>query len=251
MTAMTATIIKAGNPATKASGLYSLDLRDIAGQAEAMLAAARIESARIIEEAGRETQRQRVAALESARREGHAEGVAAGREEGHSQALREAREQFKKEQGSLRTTLARLLQSVSARRDRMHAEARQDVIVLAIAVARRICGRLIAEPAAASAAATAACDEALTLLGAATNGIIRVHPEEAAAMRRLAEDVSVAIEAASNLSIVEDASVSRGGVVLESGNSRIDATVSERLDRIADELVSGWRDRLKELSLES
>ena len=95
-----------------------------------------------------------------------------------------------------------------------------------------------------------AAREALDLVREPTNVVLRVHPDDSAAVGLLAEGVTGAAASARHLRIVEDAAIDRGGAVVETEDSRIDATISSRIERIADELVTDWRRRQKELSIE-
>jgi flagellar assembly protein FliH len=243
---MSGTVIKAGDARALTRGLYSLDLRDIAGKAEAMLSTARSEAARLVEEARRQALAEREGIRQSAQRKGYAEGGAAGR----AAALEEARKRFAEEQTALTVALGDLLGAFGARREELYLAARRDVVVLAMAIAQRIVSRLAGMADAAPEMAAEACRQALELVGEATEAVIRVHPDDRRALEQIAEGLSRAVQSSRHLRLVEDPSVGRGGVVVETADCAVDAQAASRVDRIADELVTDWRQRMKALAIE-
>ncbi len=247
---MSGMIIKAGEARVLSRGLRSLDLRDIARQAESMLDRARAEAATIRETARREAEAERELIRQTAHRRGHEEGLAQGREAGKAEALAEARQQFAEQQAALAAELRAILAGFGEQRERMYIAARRDVIVLAIAVARRLAGRLASWEAAANAAAAQACREALDLIGSATEATIRVHPADWQTVSMLARELGEQMRIAGAVRVVEDESVGRGGVVIGTADCVVDGRAAARVERIADELVSDWRDRAAVLGLE-
>ncbi len=248
---MSRVIIKAGDVGRVTRSLASLDLRDIAGQAEAMLAAARVEAERIIDDARCQADAGRVAVRQAAHDEGLAEGLAEGRAAGHEAALTEAREQFAADQSALQSALSKLLADLGERREQLYASARRDVVVLAIVIASRIVRRFASLEAVAPEAATEAGEEALGLLQATSDVVVRTHPDDAAAIERLAGQLAEQTRESRHVRIVEDESVGRGGVHVAAADTAIDATIGTRIERIADELVTDWRDRAEALGIQS
>lgn len=247
---MSRVILKAGDVGRVTRSLRSLDLRDIGGQADAMLAAARVEAERIVREARGQAEAGRAAVRQAAHDEGRAEGRAEGRSAGYEAALAEAREQFATEQSALQSALSKLLSDLGERREQLYASARRDVVVLAIVIASRIVRRFASSETLAPEAATEACEEALGLLQAASEVVVRTHPDDAASIERLSEQIAEQARASRHVRIVEDETVGRGGVHVAASDTAIDATIGSRIERIADELVSDWRSRVKALGME-
>ncbi|MFH1419586.1 MAG: F0F1 ATP synthase subunit delta [Planctomycetota bacterium] len=247
---MSSAVIKAGDAKLLSRGMYSLDLRDISRQADEMLASARAQAQELLEQARTQTEVERQAVRRQARKEGFEEGVAEGRRAGHAEALSQAREQFAADQASLINTMASFVDEFGVRREQLYLAARRDVVVLAIVIARRIVERLPEIEGAAADSAAAACEAALEMVRGATEVVVRAHPDEWAAVENLTSDLQRKMKASGHFQIVEDASVGRGGVVVESADSTVDASVSSRVERIADELVQQWRRRLRELAIE-
>lgn len=246
---MSRTIIKAGDVGHASRGMLGLDLRDIATQAESIVGAARAEADRILADARRQAEILCEKAAHEARAAGHAQGLEEGRREGEQTALLAATARLEKEQEALVSALAHLLSEFRDRREALLLAARRDVVVLAVAIARRFVERLAALDDVAPEIASQACGEALELIAESSQVLIRVHPQDAAAVRDLAAPIAESLQSGRHLRLVEDASVGRGGVVLETPDSQIDGTLTGRIDRIADELVTGWRDRLNEWSV--
>lgn len=248
---MSRVVIKPGNDRILSRGASGLDLRDIAVKADAALAAAQQEAARIIAEA----RTQATIIQEKARQEGFAsgkaEGISKGTEEGRTAATNETRTRLRNDQGQLLAALASALQSFSTQREQFLSAARRDVVALAIAISQRIAHRLVQIDEAAMEMASEACAEALHTISESTEVVIKVHPSDAAAISELTVELADSIKAARGVQLSADESVGRGGVVVTTSDCRIDATVAGRIDRIADELLAGWRKRLEGWSTQS
>ncbi len=242
-------VIKADNFQLPSRGLYSLDLRDIARKAEGILEAARVEAARLVEDSRTEASRQVSIALEEAKARGHAEGLAQGRDAGRIDALNEARAKFAEDHGALATALTTLLADVESSRQRLYLEARRDVIVLATVIASRFLSSMTADESCATEMATSACAEALEAISAAADVVIRTNPEDVVAMERLCNEFAATVQNNRHIRITQDATVNRGGVVVETADSQIDASVEERIRRITDELAGAWKERAARLSM--
>lgn len=243
-------VIKAHDQMRLSSGLHSLDLRDIAKQAESFLASARAEAERIVQEARAQAEVERQSIHQVATRKGYDQGLVKGAEAGREKALAEAKASFSEDQDLLVSTLSKLIGDFDERRERLYAAARLDVVVLAIAIASRLSEKFSLMEDIAPDAAVQACREALVLLRDATEVVIRVHPEDSAALGHLADQLASAMKTSRHFRIVEDHDIDRGGVKVEASDSSVDATITARIERIADELVTDWRKRMKDLSIE-
>jgi flagellar assembly protein FliH len=259
---MGSVVIKAGNVTPLAQGMYRLDLRDVASRIDEMVALARAESEEIVRAARERTAAEHAAALAAAQRrgydEGYATGQAAGQAQGLETALTEARAALATQQAKLTQALSTALGEINARRESLYLDARRDVIVLAMAIASRVLGSLAIDADAAPAMAIQAAAEAIELVSGATRVQVRMHPEDAAALGILAggdagADSSLASVkqalTAGHVTLVEDAAIERGGVVVSTDDSEVDATVAGRIERIANELIRSWKQRAERLAL--
>lgn len=248
-------VIKAGETDAIPQGGLRLELRDVSQKVEKTLHDARREAEVILQSARNKAHAERTMLNDKARREGHDAGIALGRKQGYEQALAEAREKFTADQGKLAAALTNMAAEFTRRREEFYVAAKQDAVLLGIEIARRLVGRIseIGDP---GEGAQEAARAALELVGKATEVVILVNPDDRAALARLVDATAVgapALDAALNgtrhIQLVEDASIECGGVVVRTADCEMDATVGGRLDRIADELMTQWRQRRSELGM--
>ena len=93
--------------------------------------------------------------------------------------------------------------------------------------------------------AAEACAEALQSIAESTEVSVRLHPADAAAVSELTAELANMIKSARGVHLSADESVGRGGVIVSTSDCVVDATVSGRIERIADELLAGWRKRVE------
>ncbi len=247
---MSSVIIKNGHALRPSGGPCALDLRDIARQAELMLAAAHSQAEKFVSDTRARATKQAEAIRQAAYNTGRAEGLAEGRTVGRRTALAEARREFAESQVSLVSTLTKLLAEFNERREHLYAAARRDVVLLAVTIAGRITEKLSCMADVAPDAAAQACEEALSMLCEATEVVIHTHPDDAAAIEDLEQQLARTMNSSPHMRIVEDVEVGRGGVKVQTADATIDATISTRIERVADELMNDWRRRLKELPIQ-
>ncbi len=151
--------------------------------------------------------------LSAAYQKGFEEGRAAGR-----QSLAADVEEMQKK-------LARSIEELSGLRPRYRREAEQDVVALALAVARRILHReLTVAPEALLGLVKAALDK----LEAREVHQARVSRADAAMVRKFFEQMG----APQRVEIIPDASLPPGSLLLESGRGTLDASVDSQLAEI-------------------
>ena len=101
------------------------------------------------------------------------------------------------------------------------------MVDLAFAIARRVLRREISvDPWAAQAIASACLREA----GGAAVQRIRVHPDDVAAVR---EGIGQGQPGGEAIEVLGDASIARGGAVLETERGRLDGRIETQLEEIA------------------
>lgn len=242
-------LIKAGSDGHAARGLMGLNLRDVKRDADEVSSRARAEATQIIADSRAAAEREREAIFDAARAEGYQAGLDAGRKEGREAGLAESRAAFEKNQGQLTATLKQLVDEFGDQRDSLYAQSRRDVVLLALVVASRFVKQLTNDEAATGEIAVQATEEALELLRGATDVRIRVHPADAAALELFVENVGERVSSSRHLQMIEDETVGRGGVLIESAQTTIDGTIDARIEKITSELIEHWRERLAELNL--
>lgn len=206
---------------------------DIRKRCDDSIEAAERKAAEILENASREA--------EAIRSKAHASGLAAGRESGirdiETEVQRRAiqiAEQISADK--LRSTLPAMIEAVSAldrERDRWLAEWEAFGIRLSVAVAEKIVRRqLDLQP---ETAATMFA-ETLRLAAGSTSISLRLNPNDVALLGDHPAELARSMSSCADAAIVPDATVSRGGCVVESQHGVIDARIETQLQRIVDEL---------------
>lgn len=160
-------------------------------------------------------QQARLAALErDAFTKGYAQGERAGLEAGAKRA-----------EAMLRR-VAHTLEELSTLRDAMVRQSEQELVQLAVAIARRILRREVAvDPQLIGALAHVALER----VGSAIPAVIRLHPEDYA----IVSAQQSADWAGRQVQVLPDPSVSRGGCLVESEFGYIDASVDAQVGEIA------------------
>lgn len=167
--------------------------------------------------------------LEEIQLQARSEGFEQGRHEG----LQAARSEVD-------STLHRMEQIIQALAEPLQAVEEQvegELLQLAIAIARQIIRReLQLDP----EEVVGVVREALSALPSSAREVrIQLHPEDAELVR---EKLLPSDEAAERpWKISDNLSLSRGGCIVESENSRIDASVEKRLNSVIAELMGGTR----------
>jgi len=157
-----------------------------------------------------------------ARQEGFREGEAAGR----SRAAAEAQPALEK--------LARSIEEVARLRPRLLRESEAELVELAMGIARRILRRELSVDA---EALQGLVKGALEKLSAREICRIRAHPELEPGIRRCLER-----ESQSGIQVIGDATLERGGILVETSRGKLDASLETQLAEIG----RGLADRLPE-----
>jgi len=209
-------------------------LKDIEAQAQAILLRAQQQAEQLLAQAQEEAARLKAEAQAQGLREGHEQGLARGRQEG----LKAGRDQALADHAAALTSAIAALDSAAGAIERARLELQTDaveqVLKLAIAIARRATkrlGRLDHTVAAANVA------EALKFAVHAADVRVAIHPADKAALEAALPELRLKLPQLEHISIVEDASVEPGGCRLFTGSGSIDATLDTQLDRIVADLV--------------
>ena len=166
------------------------------------------------------------ARLETSRRQGRAEGEAA--------AAQLASQNLDPVIASFRGVIGDLVQQ----RKRLRAEAEEDTVKLAIAIARRVLHRELSTD---SDAMLGLVKAAFGKLNVRETHRLRVSPEDAAAL----EENRARLELPPGLEISRDASLRRGSAVFETARGELDASVDTQLAEIERGLTDIMRRRAK------
>ena len=162
------------------------------------------------------------AVLRQARDAGFREGEAAGRAQAQT-ALH-----------AVVQRMTRSVQELAALRPRLREQAEDDLIRLAVAIARRVVRRELTVDA---GAITGLVKAALAQLAAQEAVRVRVHPEHEAAVRACLATTS----GAENIEVAGDAALERGSAIFETARGSLDASAETQLA----EIERGLTDRLR------
>jgi flagellar assembly protein FliH len=174
--------------------------------------------------AGAEQLQQRISQLEAQAGVRAREAYEAGVAEGRKTAALEVEPAMQR--------LTKSLDELSRYKGRLRKEAESDLVVLALAVAKRVLRRELSVDAEALQGVVSAALEKLQIRELS---LIRVHPSHEAAIRRhLSATPGAAIQ------IVADASLQVGDVLFETARGTVDASIDSQLR----EIESGFADVL-------
>ena len=146
-------------------------------------------------------------------------------EQGHSTGFNEAQQKSSEQLTPMMERLARTIEDLASQRRRVRAEAEEDAVRLALAVARKILHREV----------TVDSDSLLGLMKAAMRRIdaqelhrVRVHPDDIPILERYLGSSGFP----SKVEVIADLSLERGGVILETTRGSLDASISTQLAEI-------------------
>ncbi|HOA72559.1 MAG TPA: FliH/SctL family protein [Phycisphaerae bacterium] len=218
----------------------SFQINDVMDEARAFVAKAHAEAEETLRQAelrARQIEEEaRRAGDERGYREGYERGLAEGREAGRQEAFEAAKQEFGEQQASLISACQQIISTIEAEREAWETAARQDLIDLAMAIARRVAHHVGREH---REVVLANLEEAVRLVGARTDVTITVHPLDAEAARAFAQSLMDLREQWQKVRIVEEPELSPGGCRVHWGSGSIDSTLETQLDRIEAELNKG------------
>lgn len=151
--------------------------------------------------------------LETAKREGYDAGVAQGREKLEMAAER----------------LNRIAIELASLKPRLLAEATDETLSLTVAICERILGPLAGE---APEYVTGVVTRALGAMSERENVTVRINPSDMQILIEAKPDILAGIDGIRNLTFLDDPGVQKGGCIVETGSTEIDARLKTQLDEI-------------------
>lgn len=244
-------LIKNSNAAQMAREAIVLDLGDLSRQAEVILRVARAKGEQIVEAARAERER----LISDARAVGKAEGLAEGLAEGHRVGVEQGRAAAVQEHraaiAALNTGWMNGLGVFVEARERMLAEAKRDVLALALGIAEKVTKRVIESD---QGVVAAQMEAVLNLVLRPTRLQVKVNPSDRSTIEAALPALVAQYGHAEHVQIVDDATLARGSCVAKladgsgtggvnsggvSGGS-IDASIDTQLNRIVEALLPGY-----------
>jgi flagellar assembly protein FliH len=209
-------------------------LPDFEVRARELIEHAQVEAQRLITAARVEAEHLRLSARHEAFETGHRmgleHGLMEGREAGRCEASAEAAGELKQAFAALVAAAA----EVDAARQELAAAALDDVVRLALAIARRIVRK---EGLSDAGVLRANLAGALNLIMSWSDVRVAIHPAQRRTLDELLPSLMQTWPAIAHVKIVEDASVAPGGCRVYTKHGEVDADLDAQLDRIAAELT--------------
>jgi len=170
--------------------------------------------------------------LESIQKQAYDEGFALGQKEGFEQKKQELEIQI--------TSLRSIIELLSEPLKELDNEIVNQLSHLSMTVAKQVVRRELHTD---EGEIVAIVREAMNALPASSRKIIlNIHPDDADLIRKAFSLGDEDDSDEQRWKVVEDPMISRGGCIISSENSRIDATVEARLNRIISTLLGGERE---------
>jgi flagellar biosynthesis/type III secretory pathway protein FliH len=212
-----------------------LNLGDLSREAHALAERARAEADRILAEARQERQRLIESASGEGYAQGHAEGLARGREEGQAAGKAEALAEYRERLGAIEAGWSEALSAFVGERGRLLADARADVVRLAVLLAERLTKRrLELDP----GLVVDQVESVLRLVARPTRLVIRLHPLDLPLVREAMPNLLSGLPLVEHVELVTDAGLERGScVATTAGGGMIEASIGAQLERLAAELL--------------
>ena len=215
-------------------GLAAFSMRDVEEQAKALLLRARQAAERLIAEAQREAEDLKKAAHAQGLADGRREGISRGEEEGRAAGARQALEEQRALLAAAAAALNGAAAELDAARGELEAAALEEVVGLAIAVARRVTKRQsLIEP----QVLAENLREAMKLVVHAGDVKVAIHPAQRQALDAALPALRLEFPRLAHVELVDDASVHPGGCRVYAGGGQVDATLDEQLDRVVADLL--------------
>jgi len=153
------------------------------------------------------------------------EKIRAAYQQGLQEGRKGAREEMGAQLEAMNVRMARAIEEMSGMRQRFRHEAEEDVVALALAIARRILHREL----------TMAPDALLGLVKAALEKIearevhrVRIRPEDAPMVKQFLEKMGLP----QKVEVISDPGLERGAAILDSSRGALDASVDTQLAEI-------------------
>jgi flagellar biosynthesis/type III secretory pathway protein FliH len=227
-------IMKAQQSQRTRDSAIVMDLADLERQAGDVITRAREHAARLMTEGRAAAERESLRLRDAARHAGHAEGLEAGlaegRQKGHDEAVAATAAQLKELAARWSQALEIFHQNMPAHL----ADAKTDLLRLALAVAGRVTRQ---EALRNRNVAPAVVEESLRMLAAARRVAVHVNPVETELLQRYLPELLAKLQSIEDARLTPDAEIPPGGCVLRFGEGEVDARVETQLQRISEELL--------------
>jgi len=220
----------------------ALNLRDVETSAREAVEQARAEVRRMLSEAVAKAREMEVVAAARGEKAGYDAGFKKGEEAGRQAAFAAEKERIAAATATVREALLGVLTEVENRRHELLAEARQDLVGLAVAIADRICRTQLCR---SQDHVRPLVAEVIDLAGKHAGLVLRMNPADAQAAEmflgemfgRLNGGAASPAGLETPVCLIEDARVARGGCIGERSGGSVDGRFEAQMERIVAELM--------------
>jgi len=179
---------------------------------------------------------------------GYEEGLLQGKEEGLAQGVEQGLKETRDDMTQKLNSFTSIIELLDAPLKTMDDEVEQQLVTLAMSVAKHIVRRELKTD---SSQVVAAIRQAVEVLPVSARDIrVFLHPEDAKLVIATLS-VDAGSEEEKRWKIVEDATLTRGGCNIQSDQTRVDSTVETRLAAVIAQVLGGVRDGDIQASLAS
>ena len=196
-------------------------------QAQTIIDNAKLQAEEIISNANEIAINESVAIKETAQKEGYQQGYENGYNDGREQIAKELEDKI--------INVDNFVKSTFEIKKRIIKSAHKDIIEMVCAISRKVCSKEFEKDDKILYEIT---QRAISLLKEKENVNIIINPKMASKIWEIAENLKEKIQGLENIKILEDNSVGTDGTIVEGVKNRIDSTITNQINVIADELYN-------------
>lgn len=223
-------VIKNFDASTDADGSRVFDMAEVGEEAREIIATAEEKAGRIIEEAK--------ARAEKLKEQARAEGLEAGKAAVQGRLEEQIREEIRKARSRDVANLVKSLQTqilgVNEWRETLVRDAREQLIGLAVEIARRVIKR---EVTCSDEIARLNIEEAIRLSARRSRLLIRVSEMDMSTLETMLDEQPMSQDADSAIELIPSTEILPGGCLIESACGSVDARIETQLREIEKVLV--------------
>ena len=219
-----ATIIKSGHDIKAGHEVQAVafNLVDMSDQAEKYLDDVRQQAAELVATANREAEEIRQRA------------ELAGREAAMREVEKHIQQQISRQLSTVLPAIGQMVETFEKSQQAWFAQWESGVVKLATAIAARVIRREVRQEPKITLDWVA---ESLQMIASQRRMIVRLHPEDYAALRNEVETLAARLHGLAPTEIVADSNISRGGCRADTESGTIDHQIESQLNRIEEEML--------------
>jgi len=196
----------------------------------------------ILDQARAEAQTLRQRAQSEGYQTGHAQGLEQGSKEGQEQGLAQAKKEFTEQSQQLRSTLENILVNFETQRDHFLAQAHQDLLALALAIAAKITHHQVnIDP----QVALNNVKSVVGLVHSRSSVLLKMNPKDIERYELLDQQQAEKILNSQHIKVIQDENIEIGGCVLQTENGVVDAQISTQLQNLVRQLAPDMEQAVK------